>query len=113
MWRVIAARIGSVALGRPLIVRASRIVPSLTNLQHAEPTSRCPLPNSNLRVALLGLFAGAMVSQPNAAECMPSGKRKATAPAAASAKKGTMHHDLKGSMEDGSLEHSLIATANS
>jgi len=24
-----------------------------------------------------------------------------------------MHHDLKGSMEDGSLEHSLIATANS
>ena len=24
-----------------------------------------------------------------------------------------MHHDLKGSMEDGSLEHSLIAFANS
>jgi len=23
-----------------------------------------------------------------------------------------MHHDLKGSMEDGSLEHSLIAAAN-
>ena len=28
-------------------------------------------------------------------------------------KAGSMHHDLKGSMEDGSLEHSLIATANS
>ena len=27
-------------------------------------------------------------------------------------KAGRMHHDLKGSMEDGSLEHSLIATAN-
>ena len=27
-------------------------------------------------------------------------------------KAGSMHHDLKGSMEDGSLEHSLIATAN-
>ena len=26
---------------------------------------------------------------------------------------GKMHHDLKGSMEDGSLEHSLIARANS
>lgn len=26
---------------------------------------------------------------------------------------GQMHHDLKGSMEDGSLEHSLIARANS
>ena len=25
---------------------------------------------------------------------------------------GSMHHDLKGSMEDGTLEHSLIATAN-
>ena len=25
-------------------------------------------------------------------------------------KAGRMHHDLKGSMEDGSLEHSLIAT---
>ena len=28
-------------------------------------------------------------------------------------KAGSMHHDLKGSMEDGCLEHSLIATANS
>ena len=27
-------------------------------------------------------------------------------------KAGSMHHDLKGSMEDGSLEHSLIAIAN-
>ena len=27
-------------------------------------------------------------------------------------KAGSMHHDLKGSMEDGSLEHALIATAN-
>ena len=27
-------------------------------------------------------------------------------------KAGSMHHDLKGSMEDGSLEHSLIANAN-
>ena len=27
-------------------------------------------------------------------------------------KAGSMHHDLKGSMEDGSLEHSLIACAN-
>ena len=27
-------------------------------------------------------------------------------------KAGAMHHDLKGSMEDGSLEHSLIAHAN-
>ena len=27
-------------------------------------------------------------------------------------KAGSMHHDLKGAMEDGSLEHSLIATAN-
>ena len=27
-------------------------------------------------------------------------------------KAGNMHHDLKGSMEDGSLEHGLIATAN-
>ena len=27
-------------------------------------------------------------------------------------KAGSMHHDLKGSMMDGSLEHSLIATAN-
>ena len=140
MWRV-AARIGGVAFGRPLIssllgsgfaapalVRASLIVPSLANLQHAEPTSRCRLPNSNLRVALLGLVAGAVLSQPDAAECMPPSKRKAKAPAASSAKKkagpasagvdrlfskaGSMHHDLKGSMEDGSLEHALIATAN-
>ena len=27
-------------------------------------------------------------------------------------KAGAMHHDLKASMEDGSLEHSLIASAN-
>ena len=27
-------------------------------------------------------------------------------------KAGKMHHGLKGSMEDGSLEHSLIACAN-
>ena len=27
-------------------------------------------------------------------------------------KASRMHHDLKGSMEDGSLEHSLIAAAN-
>ena len=27
-------------------------------------------------------------------------------------KAGLMHHDLKGSMADGSLEHSLIALAN-
>ena len=27
-------------------------------------------------------------------------------------KAGSMHHDLKGSMADGSLEHSLIALAN-
>ena len=27
-------------------------------------------------------------------------------------KAGRKHHDLKGSMEDGSLEHSLIALAN-
>jgi hypothetical protein len=27
-------------------------------------------------------------------------------------KAGAMHHDLKGAMDDGSLEHSLIAMAN-
>ena len=27
-------------------------------------------------------------------------------------KAGSMHHDLKGAMDDGSLEHSLIANAN-
>ena len=90
MWCV-AARTGGVAFGRPLIrsllgsgfaapalVRASLIV---------EPTSRCRLPNSNLRVALLGLVAGAVLSQPDAAECMPPSKRKAKAVAAPSAKK--------------------------
>ena len=95
MWRV-AARIGGVALGRPLIgsvlgsgiaapalVRASLILPSLANLQHAEPTSSCRLPKSNLRVALLGLVAGAVLSQPDAAECMPPKKKAKAAPAAA------------------------------
>jgi hypothetical protein len=100
MWRV-AARIGGVAFGRPLIgsvlgsgfaapalVRASLIAPSLASLQHAEPTTRCQ-PGSKLRVALLGgLVAGAgVLLQPNAAECMPKKRKAPAAPAPAPAKK--------------------------
>jgi hypothetical protein len=80
-----------------------------------------------LRVAL-GLATGAAVlfSQPDlVVNCAP--KRKAPVAPAPRKKKagpalhverlfsaaGKMHHDLKGAMEDGSLEHSLIARANS
>ena len=97
MWRV--ATIARAAFGRPLmgtalsrglvppmLVKASAI--TLPAVQKGESSFK----GESLKVAL-GLAAGAGLLL--------------------GYKAGSMHHDLKGSMEDGSLEHSLIATANS
>ena len=131
MWRI-AARLGGVALARPCIgsvlasglaapalLRASSVsVRSLANLQQRNPTTRSQY---DLRLHALGLAAGVDPST-GRVEGLPLLARMARqwlcCPATSAgverlfSKAGSMHHDLKGAMEDGSLEHSLIANAN-
>ena len=139
MWRI-AARLGGVALARPCIgsvlasglaaptlVRASSVsVRSLANwptdLEKYLLLAQEPM-NTNV-LAWWKLRDHNKPADPSTGrvEGLPHLARMARqwlgCPATSAgverlfSKAGSMHHDLKGAMDDGSLEHSLIANAN-
>jgi hypothetical protein len=129
MWRV-AACIGGVAFGRPLIgsvLGSGFAAPALilSDRPREVPAVLAQEPMNSDVLAWWKLRDHNEAADPSTGrpEGLPHLARMVRqwlgAPATSAgverlfSKAGSMHHDLKGSMEDGSPEHSLIATANS